>query len=363
MDVRPFSEAAGTLSARELDDLQSALSRASRAHAEHASAAEDLEDLVPCGCMTQAMSDWLGSAKVPLPAVNDEEGARVDEALGPVTDAHVHVFPDRIFAAIWRWFAEHGWPVRYALRAPEVVSFLLSRGVASLVLLHYAHKPGLARSMNAFVAELCGSDPRLIGLGTVLPGEPDARAIVEEAAALGLRGIKLHCHVQAFAPDSEEAALVFEAAEALDLPVVIHAGREPRSPAYAVDTHAVCAAKRTERVLARFPRLRVCVPHFGGDEFDAYEALLERYDNLYLDTTMMLGRYFDDAKVPRRLLSMRPERVLYGTDFPNIPYAWDRELRAVRDEGLREEALAQVLSGTATALFRQRSAQQRKPVE
>ncbi|MBL9025946.1 MAG: amidohydrolase [Myxococcales bacterium] len=301
--------------------------------------------------MALVMADWLAGGRAPLAALGDEEGARVDAELPPVWDAHVHVFPDRLFQAVWRWFAEHGWPIRYPLLAPEVASFLLSRGVERAVLLHYAHKPGIARSMNTFVAELCGADPRLIGLATVLPGEPGVADIVAEAARLGLRGIKLHCHVQAFAPDSEEAAEVLGAAEQLDMPVVIHAGREPRSPALPVDTYAVCAAERTERVLRRFPRLRVCVPHFGGDEFDDYAELLDRFDNLYLDTTMMLSGFFTGADVPVRLLSARPERILYGTDFPNIPYAWDRELRVLRDLRLPDAALGQVLAGTARDLF------------
>ena len=36
-----------------------------------------------------------------------------------------------------------------------------------------------------------------------LPGEPDARGILERGFAMGLRGVKLHCHVQCFAPDDE----------------------------------------------------------------------------------------------------------------------------------------------------------------
>jgi hypothetical protein len=351
MDLRPLLEASHGAPHARVAGLAFAARCAQARHVEHASAAREIEELVPCGCMALLMADWLAGGRAPLPALGDEEGDRVDAELPPVWDAHVHVFPDRLFQAVWRWFEEHGWPIRYPLLAPEVASFLLSRGVERAVLLHYAHKPGIARSMNAFVANLCAADPRLIGLATVLPGEPGAADIVAEAARLGLRGIKLHCHVQAFAPDSEEAAEVLGAAEQLHMPVVIHAGREPRSPALPVDTYAVCAAERTERVLRRFPRLRVCVPHFGGDEFGDYERLLERYENLYLDTTMMLSGFFTGADVPIRLLSARPERVLYGTDFPNIPYAWDRELRVLRDLRLPDAALGQVLAGTARDLF------------
>ncbi|NUO47408.1 MAG: amidohydrolase [Polyangiaceae bacterium] len=282
--------------------------------------------------------------------MDDEEGARLDASLPPVIDAHVHVFPDALFAAIWRWFEKYGWPVRYQLTAPEVASFLLGRGVERVVCLHYAHKPGMSRSLNAFVAELCKTDARLVGLATVMPGEPEAAQILAEAKALGLRGVKLHCHVQAFAPDSDDGMVIFDAAEKLGLPVVVHAGREPRSPAYPVDTFAVCGADRMSRVLERFGRLRICVPHLGADEVDAYVRLLEKHDNLYLDTTMMLGRFLT-SDVPLDAIAARPERIMYGTDFPNIPYAWDREIRTLRDAGLREEVLARVLSGTANELF------------
>jgi len=351
VDLSPLVEAIGPgRHERAHATLAAAVGVAERAHAAHAAAAADLEALVPCGCLTAALGSWLSAERAPIAPLGDAEGPRLDPGLPPVCDAHVHVFPDRMFAALWSWFERYGWPVRYPLRAPEVVSFLLERGVSRAVLLHYAHKPGLARSMNAFVAELAGADERLVGLATVLPGEPDARGILEEAKAMGLRGVKLHCHVQAFAADEDAAAEVFEAAQALELPVVVHAGREPRSPAYPVDTHAICAAERTERVLSRYPNLRLCVPHFGGDEFDAYEHLLERFDNLYLDTTMILGGLFG-VEIPERLLTMRPDRILYGTDFPNLPYAWDREIKTLSSRGLDDAVLAQILSGTAAELF------------
>lgn len=285
----------------------------------------------------------------PLPALGDEEGPRLPESLPPVVDAHVHVFPERMFAAIWRWFEAHGWPVRYRLHAREVMEFLLSRGVQHLVLLHYAHKPGIARSMNAFVAELARGEPRVTGLGTVFPGEPGSREIVEEAIALGLRGVKLHCHVQCVSPDAPELEPVYRALEAHDLPLVIHAGREPKSPAYRCDPHALCSADHTRALLRAYPKLRVCVPHLGADEYEPYARLLEQHDNLWLDTTMALAGYFPLAD-PWELLEVRPDRVLYGTDFPSLPFAWDRELRRIAARGLSEAALAAVLGDNARAL-------------
>lgn len=328
-----------------------AVDRALRRHAEHGGGRASVpEHLLPCGCLLSLLeSAWLGDETAPLAGFDDAEGARVPAELPAVTDAHVHVFPDAVFRALWRWFEAYAWPIRYKLRAPEVTRFLLDRGVGKLFLLHYAHKPAMARSLNAFVADLCREDPRLVGFATVLPSEPDATGVLEEAAALGLRAVKLHCHVQAFAPDAPEALAVFATCERLDLPVLIHAGREPRSPRYPIDTHAICAAPRLRRVLDAFPRLRVCVPHFGADEYEPYAALLERYDQLFLDTTMVQAGLFADP--PLELLARRPERVMFGTDFPNLPYAWDRELSRLARSGLSEVALASILSSSAEAFL------------
>jgi hypothetical protein len=303
------------------------------------------------GCLGAA-AGWLapGKASLPLPTLDDEEGPRLPEGLPPVVDAHVHLFPDPIFEAVWRWFDRYGWPIRYKLHTPQVVSFLLSRGVSRVVALHYAHKPGLARFLNAYVAEVARAEPRVLGLATVLPGEEGAAEILAEAFAAGLKGVKLHCHVQCFAPDAPALHEVYAACARAGRPLVMHASREPASPQYKCDVHALCSAERVERVLKEHPTLQLCIPHLGADEFDAYERLLERHDNLWLDTTMAVAGYFP-IPVPRRLLEVRPERILYGTDFPNLPYAWDRELKQLLALRLGDEVEAGLLGQNALKLF------------
>jgi predicted TIM-barrel fold metal-dependent hydrolase len=289
---------------------------------------------------------------LPRPALDDEEGDAVDPALPFVVDAHVHLFDAPLFEAIWRWFDVHGWPIRYKLRTPDVLAFALARGVGHLVALHYAHKPGIARGMNAFMAEVCLRSTRVTGLATVMPGEPFARRILEEAFASGLRGVKLHCHVQCFAPDAPELAEIYETCVAHDVPLVMHAGREPTSKGYRCDPHALCHVDRTAAVLRAYPRLRLAVPHLGADELDGYLRLLERHDNLWLDTTMTLAGYFDEGETAFRMVEARPERIMYGTDFPNLPYAWDRELRRIRARSMPDATLAQLLGDTARGFYR-----------
>jgi predicted TIM-barrel fold metal-dependent hydrolase len=48
---------------------------------------------------------------------------------------------------------------------------------------------------------------------------------------------------------------------------------------------------------------------------------------------------------------VRPERILYGTDFPNLPYAWDRELKRLIAQDFTEPQLAGILGQNARQLF------------
>jgi predicted TIM-barrel fold metal-dependent hydrolase len=294
--------------------------------------------------------------------LDDVEGERLPAALPPVADAHVHLFPDRLFAAVRQWFDSYGWRVRYRMESLEVIEFLLGRGVGHIVALQYAHKPGIARALNRYMVELCAASPRIVGAATVFPGEAGAVEILEEAFADGLALVKMHCHVQCIAPDAPEMQEVHAACARAGRPLVIHAGRGPRSPHYRCDTDAVCGASRVARVLEDHPRLKLVVPHLGYDEVDEYARLLERYDNLWLDTTMAAADYFP-IPYPSRILRARPDRIMYGTDFPNIPYAWDREIKKLAALDLPECDLAMILGGTARALYGIDSANRPEPRE
>jgi len=288
----------------------------------------------------------------PLPALNDIDGERVPSGIGPVVDAHVHVFPDPIFKAVWGWFQEYGWPIRYQLSSEDLIQFLLAHGISHVVALQYAHKPGIARDLNDYMAGLCRHFPgKVTGMATVFPGEPDAGAILKEAFAMGLGGVKLHTHVQCFDMQSDAVDQVCAVCEQEGKPLVVHAGQEPKSPAYHCDPYLLCSADKTERLLKRYPDLKVCVPHLGMGEFDAYRQMIETYNTLWLDTTMAITDYFPmDGGIC--LEKMRTDRIMYGTDFPNIPYAWDRELKKVMEHDLAPDVLSGILGKNAMAFFK-----------
>ena len=48
---------------------------------------------------------------------------------------------------------------------------------------------------------------------------------------------------------------------------------------------------------------------------------------------------------------LRKDRIIFGTDFPNLPYAWDRELKRLSEMNLPQESLALILGRNAKTLF------------
>ncbi len=286
-----------------------------------------------------------------MPSFRDDEGASVPKGLPAVVDAHVHIFPRDIFAAIWHWFDKNAWRICYQLRTAAALDFLLAHGLSRVVALQYAHKPGISERLNRYMRDKCRDHPgRVSGLATVFPGEKDAVRILREAFDSGLIGVKLHAHVQCFDMNSDEMNPVYELCQSHGKPLVMHVGREPKSEEYRCDPYRICGADKLERVLIDFPKLKVCVPHLGFDEIDEYRKLIGKYDSLWLDTTMVLSGYFP-APEKIDLKTYRLERVMYGSDFPNIPYAWDRELKWLSRSGLCPDDLEWVLNRSAALFF------------
>jgi predicted TIM-barrel fold metal-dependent hydrolase len=291
-----------------------------------------------------------GLLKAPLPLLNDPEGEYLPASLPLTVDAHVHLFPDHLFSAVWQWFERFGWPIRYRLTSPQIINFLLSRGVDHIVALHYAHKPGVARDLNTYMAELSQSHPAVSAMATVFPGESHAVDILEDAFQSGLSGVKLHCHVQCFDMNSKQMNEIYEVCTVHQKPLIMHVGREPKSPAYPCDPYVLCSADKLEKVLRDYSDLNICVPHLGADEFDAYRRMLLKYDNLWLDTTMTLADYLPMDYFPD-LTEMRADRIIFGTDFPNLPYAWDREIRRLIELKLPDTVLERILGANALEFY------------
>ena len=272
----------------------------------------------------------------------------------PCIDVHVHLHPPRLAAAIERHFAREGWRAVHPFDPGKVAATLAERGVERFCFFSYAHKPGMARELNRWVAETAASLPAAVGFGTLHPDDPDVDAVAAEATRdLGLRGFKFHHSVQRFHVDDERLAGVYARAEAAGHVLVLHVGTMPyRDPFTGV------AGFR--RVLARFPRLTVVVAHMGAFESDAFLALLDAHPNLYVDTTMALapaaGRYVgaDPVLIADATLIRYQDRILFGSDFPLIPYDYEEERRWAWDRALPDVVRRKIFYDNAARLLARR---------
>ena len=290
----------------------------------------------------------------------------------PVIDAHVHVFPDRLFKAVRGWLGNHVWPIHESPTAREVVPALLKRGVAGVVLLTYAHGPGMAAELNRFLAKLVAQYPNVRGLGALHPDDDDPAGLVRRAVEeQGLSGIKLHAHVLGRPMDHPSLFPVYEACLQTGAWLNVHAGSEPAAPGYGYDVRAISGPGPARRVLQRYPELKLIVPHLGIGEPAEFFDMLEVFPNLRLDTTMALSGYFHveglgpganpgsargaglekRSYVDRRRLVANSAKIMYGSDFPNIPYPVEREVGHILQLELGRRATQDILYRTASAVF------------
>jgi predicted TIM-barrel fold metal-dependent hydrolase len=266
-------------------------------------------------------------------------------------DAHVHLHPPRLAAAIAHWFAREGWHAAHPFDPEAVVDTLRRRAVERFCFFTYAHKAGMARALNQWVAETAARCPQAVALGTLHPEDGDLDAASGEAlGALGLRGFKFHLSVQRFRADDPRLFPVYERGEAEGACFMLHAGSMPyRDPFTGFEPFA--------RLMRRFPRLRVCVAHLGAFDSDRFLALTEHYPHLYLDTTMALTALatpYVGARpeaITDAMLVRHQDRIMFGSDFPLIPYDYEEERRWADARGLPETVQRKIFHDNAERFF------------
>lgn len=270
----------------------------------------------------------------------------------PVIDAHMHVFPPKLFQALKSWFDTYAYGFIKENTAEGFIQTQFDKGAAGLVLMPYAHRPGMANWLNDFTAGLIRRFPHTAGMAAIHPHDENPKEILKRAfGECGLSGIKMHCHVKRIAPDDPAMFPIYEAVIEHDRVINMHAGREPALEAYGYDVHTISGVDRVENVLRRFPELKLVIPHLGMDETARFYELLDEYSNLYLDTAVTMSDLFV-VDFDREKMIEHADRILYGTDYPHIPHPIETELKALLALDLGETALKQILSENAAKLFR-----------
>ncbi|MEP7023747.1 MAG: amidohydrolase family protein [Actinomycetota bacterium] len=268
-------------------------------------------------------------------------------------DVHTHFMPPNVMAKVWAYFdaasaaGRTPWPITYRLPDDERVALLRSFGVRRFSALSYPHRPGMAAWLNEWQAGFAGRTPDALHSATFFP-EPEAAGYVATALAAGARIFKAHVQVGAYDPRDPLLDPVWGQLAEAGVPVVAHCGSGPFPGTYT-------GPGPFREVLARHPRLTAIIAHAGSPEYSDFLDLAAAYPGVYLDTTMAFTDYleriapFPVSELPR--LADLGGKILLGTDFPNIPYPYLEQLRALERLDLGAPWLRAVCHGNAAALL------------
>ena len=258
-----------------------------------------------------------------------------------LVDLHVHFLPDRMLQKVWAYFDradEHygrAWPVHY--REPEDVRLSLLRGfgVRTFAPLVYPHKPDMAAWLTSWALDWARDVPEAVPTATIFP-EESVTSYLGDALAAGARAVKVHVQVGRYDPRDPLLDAAWGMIADAGVPVVAHCGDGPIPGEHTgLDVFG--------EVLARHPTLTAVLAHAGLPDYAEALDLLERYPNAHLDTTMVGTPFTEEfaplpGDWPARLAGVA-DRVALGTDFPNIPYGYWRQLAAIADWAAADDRL------------------------
>jgi len=293
-----------------------------------------------------------------------------------VSDAHVHFFSYRFFAALadqkkapvdslapvlgWQLPSED--PKQLA---DTWVQELDRHGVSKAALI--ASVPG---DQESVIAAVRAFPRRFYGYMMVNPVAPSPAADVARALSSG------HIHGLCFFPAMHRYSIQDDRATALlDL-----LSGHPRSIAFVhcgvlsvgvrkklglpspfdmrfsnpIDVHAVAL---------RYPQIRFVIPHFGAGYLREALMLCDLCPNVYLDTsssnswTRYEESHLDLRAVFRRALDVAgPKRLFFGTDSSYFPRGWNRDIfeaqtKALYEIGITEETARLIFHENLMQLF------------
>ncbi len=196
-------------------------------------------------------------------------------------------------------------------------------GRAVLLPIDCARARGDSVSSNEQVAELCSTSVRFIGFASVDPLKDGAARELEHAvSSMGLKGLKLDAALQDFEPRDSRVYGLYEVAEGLKIPVLLHTGMSWAPGTLIERGHPMLL----EEAIVRFSKVDFVLAHWGWPWVWEATALALKYPNVFLDTSCL---YYDSPKefyqfvfskqIPTTVLerSLR-NRIVFGSNYPRV---------------------------------------------
>jgi hypothetical protein len=283
----------------------------------------------------------------------DDDVPEVWRGLGlpGLLDVHVHFMPDPVLRKVWAYFDSAGygvdWKISYRGDDADRLDRLRDLGVRRFPSLVYPHKPDMAAWLNDWADEFAERTPEAWKTFTFYP-EPSAADYVRTALERGAEIGKVHLQVGAYDPRDPLLDEVWGMCADAGVPLITHCAGSPVPGPFT-------GPGPIGEVIARHPVLKIVVAHMGMPEHAEFLDLALAHDEVRLDTTMAFTDFgtvsnpVDRADLPR--LRDLQSKILFGSDFPNIPYDYGHAVEAVLRLDLGDDWCRDVLWHNASRLL------------
>lgn len=229
----------------------------------------------------------------------------------------------------------------------ELVADMDAAGV-DMLLLSAWHRPGGWVVSNDDVAQFTLAYPdRFAGLASVNLADPmvAVRELRRAVHELGFVGLRIVPWLWQLPPDDRLYYPLYVACVELGIPFCTQVGHT--GPLMPSETGR--PVPYLDRVALDFPDLTIVGGHLGHPWTNEMIGLAWKHDNVYIDTSAYLPRYYP-AEIVHYMNTYGRGKVMFGTNWPQLRHG--TALAQVSELALSEEARAAFLGGAAQKIFR-----------
>lgn len=178
---------------------------------------------------------------------------------------------------------------------------------------------------------------------------------------LKFAGVKLQLMVTNFHIWDKRMEPVYQKILQHDKVLLVHIGTGPTysnfNPGMTLQSPYV-GFKHLRRFMENYPDMKVVVPHLGAEEYEKMWVLTEEFHNLHFDTAMIGVKdnpAFDDGMtlVDDEKLYQISDRILFGSDFPNIPYGYRNSVLGWLERDMKHSFYEKLFFRNAETLFKE----------
>ncbi|UCF09261.1 MAG: amidohydrolase [Thermoplasmata archaeon] len=199
---------------------------------------------------------------------------------------------------------------------------------------------------NTYVEEFCRRKDMFIPFASMDPRtevhpKENLRRLVEKN---GFAGLKLYPSYQYYHPDDDSVYPLYEAAEKLKIPVMVHTG----TSVFKGSRLKYANPLFLDDVAVDFPNLKIIMAHSGRGLWYEEAAFLARlHENIFMDISGLppkkLTKYFPD-------LDAIADKVVFGSDWPGVKNIKEN-IEKVKKLKLKKSTIEKILGLNAASLL------------